>query len=322
MRHERATEETRQQAALYTLGLLTQHEAHCFELHLDECFVCREEHAKQMSATAQIGLAIKEEKPPNGLSERLAERIDSSTHTNYFPDLPQNHEPAAVLYESEKSIDSEKRTESWRKNFYVPTYNPDQEESLRPDRTTFITHVVAYATLSILVILGIYIWLTSYQEKTELRHRLEASEDGRAELKWQLDQLEPVLENAEKLGKFQEMLHKPSVRIARLKGQPSTPDDTGTVLWDSIDNNILVVGTFEPAPEGKVYHLWFSVSSERISVGPLQSDIFGSIFTSINLDRHISATSIITAIITLESESDLSIRKEPAWPWSATGRLD
>jgi hypothetical protein len=321
VRHERATEETRQQAALYTLGLLTQHEAHCFELHLEECFVCREEHVKQMSATAQIGLAIKEEKPPNDLSERLAERIDFYTHTNYFPDLPQNHSSTPV-YESENSTDSEKVTESWRKNFYVPVYNPDQEELFSADRITFITHVAAYSILSILVILGIYIWFTSNQEKAQLHNRLEASEDGRAELKWQLDQLGPVLENAEKLGKFQEMLHKPSVRIARLKGQPSTPDDTGTVLWDSIDNNILVVGTFEPAPEGKVYHLWFSVSSERISVGPLQSDIFGSIFTSINLDRHISATSIITAIITLESDSDLSIRKEPAWPWSATGRLD
>jgi hypothetical protein len=41
MRHERATEELRELAAFYALGSLTQHEAHSFEIHVQEgCPVC------------------------------------------------------------------------------------------------------------------------------------------------------------------------------------------------------------------------------------------------------------------------------------------
>ena len=56
MRHERATEEIRELAALYALGSLTQHEARSFEIHMREgCPVCEAEFLKFEHAAAGIG---------------------------------------------------------------------------------------------------------------------------------------------------------------------------------------------------------------------------------------------------------------------------
>ena len=71
MKHERATEEVRQQASLYALSLLTQNEARGFELHLEECTICRTELEKIEHAVAKIGLAAEETEPPPHLRERL-----------------------------------------------------------------------------------------------------------------------------------------------------------------------------------------------------------------------------------------------------------
>ena len=328
MRHERATERTRQQSALYALGLLSQHEAHCFELHLEECSVCREEFGRLLITAAQIGLAVKEEEPPEGFRERLVARIDSSPQDRLFSDSPsdspkeEDPEPSPVPDEPEQALDPEKIIEPAKKDVAVFVNTPVLTTQPHSRKAAFVIHAIVYALLAALAAYAFYSWQSAEKEKSQLHGWIESSEDNLSDLRRQFDQLVLQLANTEKLVRFQEMFYKPSVRVARLKGQPSTPDNTGVVLWDGITGDITVVGMFEPAPAGKIYQLWFFVSSERIFVGPLPSDRNGHISTVIRFNQSMTATSGIIATVTLESEEDASVRTAPAGPWSATGRVE
>ena len=313
----------RHQAALYAIGLLTQHEAHCFELHLEECPVCRAELAKLLLASAQIGLAVKEESPPEGLRERLAARIDSPRRDQPLSDLPEKHEPAPAPPSDEprKSTKPGEKPEPAKKTFSIPAVTPIQlEPPPRSRKAVIFIHAIMYAILAALGAYAFYLWQNVEQENFEFQSLIAAAEDNRADL---TRQLESQRENAEELKKFQDMFHDPSMRVARLKDRPSSPDHTGAVLWNSLTGNITVIGTFNPAPAGMVYRLWFSAPSGRIFVGPLPSDRTGRILTVVKLNQDsLAASSNITAIVTLESESDVSTRTEPATPWIASGRVE
>ena len=319
MKHERATEEMRHQAALYALGLLTQHEAHCFELHLEDCPVCRAELAKLLLASTQIGLAVNEENPPEGLRERLAARIDSSLRDNPLPVLPERQEaaPASPPAEPVKTPKPEAKPETAKKAISIATAAPIPPRSRKA--AVFI-HAIMYAVIVALGVYAFYLWQNVEKEKFELQSRIEAAETSQADL---LRQLESQRENVGKLERFQDMFHNPSVRVARLKGQASSPDHTGAVIWNNLTGDITVIGTLDPAPAGMVYRLWLSSPSEKISAGRLASDRNGRILTAVKFNHDsLAASSGVTAIVTLESEKDLSTRTEPATPWIASGKIE
>ena len=78
MRHERATEELRELAALHALGSLTQHEARSFELHIKEgCSACETEFRKFEQAVSGIGLAGSEAAVPLGRWGNVREISDA-----------------------------------------------------------------------------------------------------------------------------------------------------------------------------------------------------------------------------------------------------
>jgi len=326
VKHERATEETRQKAALYALGLLTQHEAHCFELHLEECLVCRMEFGRLLLAVAQIGLAASEKEPPEDFRERLAAKIDSSPRPEFPSDPLKRKEP-----EPEKNLKPDKnprfvkKTEPLKKPFPVQTKTTRPNARPRSRKTAFVINAVIYIILAALAAFAFYARQSAEKEKLDLQNLIESSSDDLADLR---RQLEPLRENAvklEKLEKFLELFNKPSLHIARLKGQPLTPSNTGAVFLDELTGDITIVGAFEPAPAGKIYKLWLSASSGRTFVVTLPSGRNSHIFTVVKFRQGIGAAPVASgmmAIVTLESESDLSTRTEPAEPWSAAGRFD
>ena len=312
----------RHQAALYALGLLTQHEAYCFELHLEECRVCRAESAKLLLASAQIGLAVKEEEPTEGFRERLAARIDSSPRNKPLPGLPEKQEPAPVAppFKPVKTPKTEKKTEPAKKNLSIPAIAPmPPAPPPRSRKTAFFKHAIIYAIFAALCAYAYYLWQNNEEDKIELQSLKESAENAQSDLK---RQLESQRENTVKLERFQELLSDPYTRVTRLKGQASTPDIAGAVLWNILTDDITVIGAFNPAPAGMFYRLWLSSPSEMFSVGQLPSDN-GRVFTTVKLNQgSLAASSGITAIVTLESESDVSTRTEPAEPWVASGKIE
>ena len=318
MKHERITEEARQQAALYTLGLLTQHQAHCFELHLEECPVCRAEFGKLLLAVAQIGLAVKEEEPPRGFRERLEALIDSSR-------LPENivGSPEETISKKEpgpeKKLAPPKKNEPEKSIFSASPGTPMSTAQPRSGKKAFVIHTIIYVIFAALAVFAFHTWQSIENENAWMQNRIESLNDNLADLR---QQLELGLEDTERLEYFFKLFRNPFVRIARLKGPLSTPENTGVVFCDSLAGEIAVIGTFAPAPPEMVYQLWFTTPSGRTHIGMLPSDKTGNIFTAIKFNHSMSAFSGATAIVTLESENDLQIRTAPTEPWSASGRVE
>ena len=314
MKHERATEEARQQTALYALGLLTQHEAHCFELHMEECDVCRAELARLLLASAQIGLAVSEQEPPEGFRERLAARIDLSPRLAPLSDLPKKQEPAPPQTPEPRKIPEPAKIPS-----YVRFSTPVSIEQPRYGKKAFVINAIIYVLLAALAAFAFYSWRSAESEKLRLSDRVKTSLDDLADLR---QRLSSPMGNTEGLEKFEEMLRKPSVRVAWLKGRPLMPHCTGVVLWDDLTGDITVIGAFDPAPDGKTYRLWLSDSSTSISACLLPSDKNGGVFTSLKLEEGIPATTGVTAIVTLESENDLLSHAAPELQWIASGQVE
>jgi anti-sigma factor ChrR (cupin superfamily) len=77
-RHDRATPELLEQAALYVLGMMAGEEGRLFELHLLDCSVCSREVADTREALAGLALEADAFEPAARLRERLLESIQSA----------------------------------------------------------------------------------------------------------------------------------------------------------------------------------------------------------------------------------------------------
>jgi len=76
MKHQRATGEIRERAALYALGLLEPALAHRFEKHVaDECEVCRAELTAFRDTLGALPFSLPLAQPPASLRDRLMARI-------------------------------------------------------------------------------------------------------------------------------------------------------------------------------------------------------------------------------------------------------
>jgi anti-sigma factor ChrR (cupin superfamily) len=90
MKHRAATEQTRETAALYALGALSQHEARAFEEHLEQgCEICRAEVESFEMTTEALALAAPDEEPPLRLRDELLSRINGDEQ-----DKPKSPEPS------------------------------------------------------------------------------------------------------------------------------------------------------------------------------------------------------------------------------------
>src|SRR5215469_13701255 len=76
MEHRLATDQIREQAALYALGAMSQIEARAFENHLAEgCEICRSEVAGFDGVVGVLGLGAPPASPPGQLRDLLMARI-------------------------------------------------------------------------------------------------------------------------------------------------------------------------------------------------------------------------------------------------------
>src|SRR5215469_7913419 len=86
MKHSRADDATKEMAALYALGALSQLEAAAFDRHLVEgCETCRVELRVFDTIVADLGLAAPQSAPPSGLRQRLLSSLDSGRHADPAP---------------------------------------------------------------------------------------------------------------------------------------------------------------------------------------------------------------------------------------------
>jgi hypothetical protein len=209
LRHDRATEEIRELAALYALGSLTQHEARSFEIHMQEgCSVCEEEFRKFESVVAGIGFAAEEVQTAEYIRDLLLARIEREPQavSIALPPRKSEAEPPQRIFSSATSVKAAKPKSAPRKS-----------------ATLAWILSVAFAALAILV--G-YQWKLVREENTQLQTRSSASTIDADDLRKQLS-----VQNG-KAGDLELILAtlaKPATRLARLAGQPGAPSAPATL---------------------------------------------------------------------------------------------
>jgi anti-sigma factor ChrR (cupin superfamily) len=104
--HQQITDEQREGAALFALGLLEPEEARAFAEHLVEgCDVCKADVRAFEAAVAALPLLFAEQKPHPRVRELLLERIRSRDHGpqvwKHWQAAPSQHEAVHVVYARE-----------------------------------------------------------------------------------------------------------------------------------------------------------------------------------------------------------------------------
>lgn len=299
MRHERATEELREIAALYALGSLTQQEARSFENHIKEgCTICEAEQRKYERAVTAIGLSAEEAAPPEYIRDLLSARIERE---------PQAAAPAApVSLAVEESLVIETLRRPNPPSFTMMSQSRHERPSFFP-----------WALAGILAVLGLsaaYAWKSARELNMQLQAKVSVGLADIDDLQAKLDTYEV---SSGSLDQILSMVGKPGTRIARLVVQSAMPESSAAVVWDTEKGNCLILGSFPSAPEGKKYQLWFFTPLAKVSAGSFNVDSKNRVFATIPVPG--DAANAGAAVVTLEPDNGSSI---PTSPYYAVGRIN
>jgi anti-sigma-K factor RskA len=284
LKHETVTEEVQEKAALYALGAFSLMEARSFELHLEEgCTICRQEVARFEEVTSQLGLSAEMETPPAYLRDVLAARIQKEAQASGVVTPLHGAETRPPLHPTARQ---EAATEPAR----------------RPSRWPLILPWAIAASLLIAGLVGFGLWQAERRNMRNLIARQEARLDQAADERAQLQgQLSLEMEKATQLAQINDVLNSPGVRVIALAGQPAAPQSSARIYWDTQKSRWVVTTDLPPAPEGKIYQLWFiTPSKEKISAGLIRHSATGQGFAVIEVPRDLGELS--QAAITLEPE--------------------
>ncbi len=298
MKHERATEEIRELAALYALGSLTQHEAHSFEIHMREgCSVCEAEFHKFEHIIAGMGFAVDEAAAPDYVKDLLLARIE------------RENRPAMAAAAPQATIPESKATQTKSDTPPAPPLifsQPAQKQ----------TSILAWALTALFAIAALFMYFTS-KSGQDANNQLLADYSA---AKSDLDNLKTLLDvQKTRIGELDQILSitgKPGAKVLRLSGQVPAPAAAGAILWDGVEGKFLAFGVLPPEPEGKVYQLWFLSPTAKIRAGLLKLNLTNRFFVSDLIPR--DAANATVAGITLEPDNGSQF---PTLPFYAVGRI-
>ncbi|MBN2242736.1 MAG: anti-sigma factor [Acidobacteria bacterium] len=288
--HEKPTEEIRESAALFSLGVLTQHEAVSFESHLREgCPVCETEYRKFRHITAEIGFAACEADAPDYIRELILARIE--------------REPSAAGPEDKETP---ARIQAAPVSKPILTPPPAKGAGVFP----WVLAVLFAAAAGFIF----YLYHSGQKDKEGLASEMAAAQTEIKNLETLLDKKEngPV-----ELEEIVSVVSRPETRIFHMAGLDPAPTASGAIVWDVQQNRCLVFGYIPPVSGKKAYQLWFLTSSNKnIPSGLLEPDPAGRVYDWFPIPEDISS---LTMAITLEPEGG---SKTPTLPYYAIGRND
>jgi anti-sigma-K factor RskA len=298
VKHDRATEDIRELAALYALGSLTQHEARSFEIHIQEgCSVCEAEIQRFARALAEMGFAAEEVPAPEYLRDLLLARIEREG---------KPAAPAPAPGKEDKVEAAKEKTVPVRTS---PLF------SAQPKRKD--PHILPWILAIALVVLAavtVFLWKTSKDANNQLQATLSASQADLAELQKKINAGNDRTADLEQLWVI---INRPGARIGRLIGQAATPSNVGAILWDTGNAECLALGSFQTIPQGKVYQLWFFLATKKVPVGLIKMDAAGRFFMKFPVPKEAQGATAV--VVTAEPDNGSQI---PTAPYCAAGRID
>lgn len=296
MKHERATEDIRELAALYALGSLTQHEASSFELHIKEgCATCEGEAQRFARALAEMGFAAEEAAAPEYLRDLLLARIE------------REPKPAAraEAQAAKKEPESPKKTPEPAARLF---------STQQKRETSHVFPWILAVVLVVVLVAAFFFWKIMKDTNNQLQANLSASQADLAEMQKLVDAGKGKTADLEQIWVI---INKPGARIARLIGQAATPMNVGAVLWDTEHAECITLGSFQAIPQGKAYQLWFFSTTKKVPVGLIRMNAEGRFFMKFSVPKEAEGA---TAVVVTEEPDNGSLI--PTQPYRAAGRID
>lgn len=286
MNHNRVTREGQETAALYALGALSQHEARAFDTHLHEgCPACYAELKQFDQVVGVLSTAVAPVAPPGYLRELLAVRIGREV----------SEAPAAS-------------------GSVIPF--PEKQSAIHrtppPARSRFSGALLPWAAAAALLIALVYTFTSWQTDRRSQQAAIEPNSQENAELR---EQLGKERARSAELTEINSVLSSPQWRIIPLAGQAPAPNSSAKVYWDVQGNRWVVTADLPPAPEGKVYQLWFVTPAAKISAGLITPDKTGHGFTVLRFPSNL--VQLAAAAITLEPEGG---SQQPTMPIYTLGK--
>jgi anti-sigma-K factor RskA len=275
LKHDRLDNQVQETAALYALGALSQQEARAFDLHLKEgCEICSAELTEFEEVASYLGTAAQSVSPPAYLGDLLTVRIEKE---------------AARLRSVKGS---------------VITF-PEKARAVRQliGRVP-LGKTLPWAAAAILLVALAYAFISWRSERQSMlaildqeRTQRYKSTDENANLKEELTQEKEL---STELGQINAVLSTPQSRIISLAGQVPAPEATGKIYWDVRGHRWVVSANLPPAPQGKIYQLWFVTSAAKVSAGLIKPDKSGHGFAVLNFPPNLYG--VRKTAITLEPD--------------------
>lgn len=288
MKHECITKDGQERAALYALGALSQFEARAFDLHLREgCPACDFELSQFNEVAVALATSVEPVAPPAYVRDLLALRIQRETPEAPLSQAAVNRFPAQVIAGTTSRKTSSSGVSQWLPWAVAAAF-----------LLAFVFSFIAWRTEH-----------TTLQAAVDQDKQLSASASTEnADLKQQL------AATSTELAQINSVLSQPSWQIIALKGQDPAPASSATVYWDVQGNRWVVSADLPPAPDGKVYQLWFVTAQAKISAGLIRSDRNGHGFAVLQYPADIGQ--LAAAAITLEPDGG---SEQPTMPIYAVG---
>ena len=280
---------------MYALGALSQHEAHAFDVHLrDGCPACYAELEQFDQVVGMLGTAAVPVGPPAYLRDLLTLRIEreaSEAPTASLSVLPFPEKAGAI------------------------------HRKPAPKPSPFTSVLLPWAVAAALLIAFAYTFTTWRTERQSLRTALAQQKAQSSEALNEITNLKQQLAKEDaasvELAQINSVLSSPQWRIIPLAGQGPAPDAfSAKVYWDVRGNRWVVTADLPPAPEGKVYQVWFVTPTANISAGLISPNKTGHGFTVVQFPSN--AAPLAAAAITLEPEGG---SQQPTMPIYALGKV-
>jgi len=251
LKHDRVTTETQETAAFYALGALSQQEARAFDLHLKEgCEVCNAELRQFDHVVGLLGSAAPPITPSAYLRDLLSVRIERETGKSRSITGP-------LIAFPEKFGSVKKFT----------------------GRLPSGRGLVPWAIAAAVLIAFTFTFISWRSERQSMLATLDQERAQRYKYSDENDSLKNQInketELSTELAQINAVLSAPPYKVIYLAGQGPAPEATARVYWDIRGHRWIVTANLPPAPQGKIYQLWFVTSAAKVSAGLIKPDKAG-----------------------------------------------
>jgi anti-sigma-K factor RskA len=288
LKHDTATDEIQETAALRSLGALDSHEAEAFDAHLREgCPVCEAELHRYQEIAREIGLAAPQVKPPLYLKDLLLARLEREGR----PVAEATPAPAPAAEPAPAPV------------AFVPA---------KAGRRSYAGWAVA-AAMALAAALSFYYYREANRARIQQEQLVVAARNEAGELR---TELETQSNKARELEQIHSALRSPGTRVFLLEGQEPAPSASVAVFWDTQQARWIVSGYLPPPPEGKDYQLWLVTPNARTSAGLIKPDATGHAFEIVDAPGPVAQPA--AAAVTLEPAGG---SQQPTLPLYLLGRI-